>query len=116
MSTIREKIIEYLENNTRKTIREIAKAIQENEASVRTKIYGKKYGLITKGQIVKVSHEKRMWFFSLAKDDLILKKICAEFGIKDYNNMKKPELFDSIINYIKNEKEKYINGAGNNGK
>jgi hypothetical protein len=47
--SIREKIIEFLENNSFKTIKEIAKAIQENEPSVRTKIFDTKFGLIAKG-------------------------------------------------------------------
>ena len=46
--SIREKIIEFLDKNSFKTIKEIAKAIQENEPSVRTKIFDKKYGLLTK--------------------------------------------------------------------
>lgn len=66
--SIREKIIQYLEKNNRKTIKEIAKSIQEQENVVRTKIFDKKYGLIQKGIIVKVSHEKRTGYFSLAKN------------------------------------------------
>lgn len=41
----------------------------------------------------------------------LLSGLCAEFGVKGYNNMRKPELFDSIIDYIKNEKENYIKGS-----
>ena len=99
--SIREKIIEFLKNNNRKSIKEIAKAIQENEASVRTKIFDKEYGLLTKGTVVRVSHEKRTGYFSLAKnyakDDSILKKMIPKF----IEHKIKVDLEDNEINRIK---------------
>jgi len=85
--SIREKIIEFLENNSRKTIKEIAEAIQENEPSVRTKIFDKKYGLLTKGIVAKVSHEKRTGFFSLAKNHTEPIKLLKELHSIMYKKM-----------------------------
>ncbi|KKN51809.1 hypothetical protein LCGC14_0619090 [marine sediment metagenome] len=66
--TIREEIIDYLEDHDRKTIKEIATAKNIGEAKIRTKIYETPYGLLAKGIVVKVSHEKRTGYFSLKEN------------------------------------------------
>ncbi|KKN34842.1 hypothetical protein LCGC14_0789460 [marine sediment metagenome] len=93
--TIREEIIKFLEDNNRKTIKEIAKGIKRDEASVRTTIFREKYGLLAKGIVAKVSHEKRTGFFSLAKDHI--DKLEA---LKFYDS-----LFKNNVDYLmKNDK------------
>ena len=66
--TIRQDILDFLELNPRKTIKEIAEFINAKENVVRTKIFDKKYGLIMKGKVVRVSHEERKGFYSLKND------------------------------------------------
>ncbi len=76
--TIREEIVKYLGDNHRKSIKEIAKAIDIGEAKVRTTIFREGYGLMAKGIVAKVSHEERKGFFSLAKNHTDNKKLFEE--------------------------------------
>jgi DNA-binding CsgD family transcriptional regulator len=115
--SIREKIIEYLEKNRFKTIKEIAKAIQENEPSVRTKIFDIKYGLIAKGQVVKVAHKKRTGFFSLAKDYLDkIEALRFYYSLIKENTdylMKNEKIVDKILekSELLDKIEKVVNSA-----
>lgn len=88
--TIREVIIKYLEKNNRKTIKEIAEGINIDEASVRTTIFREGYGLLAKGIVAKVSHEKRKGYFSLAKNHVDELK-----ALKFYDN-----LFKNNVDYL----------------
>ena len=104
--TIREDIIEYLNKNNRKTIKEIADNINAQENVVRTKIYDKKYGLITKGTVVSVSHKQRTNYFSLKENaespDILLRDL-HEIMNKRMDFTEKPT--DIEIKTIKNIEE-----------
>ncbi len=88
--TIREEIVKYLEKNDRKSIKEIAKAIDIGEAKVRTTIFREGYGLMAKGIVAKVSHEERKGYFSLTKNHV--DKI---EGLRFYSN-----LFKNNVDYL----------------
>lgn len=65
---IREKIIKYLENNNRQSIKQISEGIKAKENIIRSKIYEKPYGLMAKGKVVKVDHIGRRNYFSLKEN------------------------------------------------
>lgn len=107
--TVREKIIEFLEQNDFQSIKQISKGIGIQENTIRTKIFDKKYGLITKGIVVKVAHKERKGFFSLRKnvvepnnlenplDKIIIKKMLKPFA----ENQIKVNLESKEVNRVK---------------
>lgn len=91
--TIREKIIAHLKEHQRQTINEIADTIGAKRNVVRTKLYDKKYGLIAKGKIVSVGHDKRLNYFSLKENTKIpelqiefIKELSERGAIKFYKS------------------------------
>ena len=94
---IREKIVKYLGNNNRQSIKQISEGIKAKENIIRSKIYEKPYGLLAKGIVVKVAHIGRRNYFSLKENAPQIDNKETDKGWKQYHILfKKVSELDSF--------------------
>jgi hypothetical protein len=105
--TIRKKIIEFLEQNDFQTIKQISEGIGVKEAIIRTKIFDKEFGMIKKGEVVKVAHKQRRGFFSLPNkhiDKGEALKFLSDFFKEYVDDLMKNE---KALNYILENSDRF---------